>query len=177
MRVDVFQGESVTIDLLRNIGGYEIVILRLHSCIHTDGFLYLFSGEPYAESKYTAEQLQGAVRRGYTYSGDEGPFFALNAVFLGINNPLGLEGSTIIMMGCNGTGDSYSIQKFLEREVKAYVAWNGSVDLSYSDGATLLLVKTLSSDGATLKEAVKKVMKDIGPDPFYGSTLECFQPQ
>lgn len=175
-QVDLLQGESVTIDLLRNIGGYKLIILRLHSSIHTDRWLYLFSGEPYTEYKYVTEQLSGAVRKAYTFDEDETPYFAMNSVFLGINNPKGLNGSTIILMGCNGTNDSYSIQSFFERGAKAYVAWNGYVDLSYSDEVILGLVKVLYSDGLNLKEAVEKVMKDIGPDPLYTSSLEYYAP-
>ena len=81
--VDVYRGTNVTIDLLRNIGGYKILILRLHSAVHTDGFLYVFSGEKYTESKYINEQLSGAVRKAYTFDESEPPYFALNSVFLG----------------------------------------------------------------------------------------------
>lgn len=174
--VDLFRGVNVTIDLLRNIGGYKILILRLHSSIHTDGFLYIFSGEKYTESKYVNEQLAGAVRKGYTFNESEPPYFALNAVFLGNNRPDGLKGSTIILTGCNGTGKQYVIQKLFERGVKAFISWNGYVDLSHSDKATLSLVRALYSERLSLKEAVEKVMKEVGPDPFYKSVLEYHVP-
>ena len=174
-RVDIFQGENVTINLLRSIKGYEIIVLRLHSCIHTDGFLYLFSGELYTESKYVEEQLSGAVRRGYTFIESEPPYFALNSVFLGRDAPEGLSDSLIILMGCNGTNDPYSIQRLLERKVEAYIAWNGFVDLSYSDAVTLRLVNVLSA-GSSPKEAVQDVINKYGPDPHYGSILQCYTP-
>jgi len=99
-KVDLFRGTNVTVDLFRNIGGYKILILRLHSAIHTDEFLYIFSGEKYTESKYVNEQLTGAVRKGYTFNESETPYFTLNAVFLGNINPNGLNGTTIILAGC-----------------------------------------------------------------------------
>ena len=44
LKVDVYVGEDVTIDLLRRIGGYGLLILRLHSAIDPKyGFLYLLS--------------------------------------------------------------------------------------------------------------------------------------
>jgi hypothetical protein len=175
-RVDVFRGTNVTIDLLRNIGGYKILILRLHSTIHTDGFLYIFSGEQYTESKYVNEQLMGAVRKAYTFNESETPYFALNAVFLGNNNPDGLKGTTIILTGCNGTATPYVIQRFFERGVKAYISWNGYVDLSHSDEATLRLVRALYTEKLGLNEATTEVMKEVGPDPFYNSELECHLP-
>jgi hypothetical protein len=171
-RVDVFRGENVTIDLLRSIGGCKVLILRLHSAIHTDGFLYLFSGEKYTQSKYTSEQLYGVVREGVTFEGEE--YFAINAVFLGGNNPAGLKDSTIILMGCNGTGDSYSIQRLLDRGVKAYIAWTGYVDLSYSDEATMALVKALYLEKSSVPAAVAEAMREVGTEPGYDSVLKYY---
>jgi len=170
--VDVFEGENVTISLLRHAAGYKVLILRLHSAVHTDGFLYLFSGERYSESKYTVEQLSGSVRKGVTFEGEE--YFAINSVFLGADEQGGLKDSTVILTGCNGTGDYYSIQRLLEKGVKEYVAWTGYVDLSHSDEVTLALVKALYLEKLGVKEAVEKAMRELGPDPTYKSILEYF---
>lgn len=169
-KVDVFQGENVTIDLLRNIAGYKILILRLHSAVHSDGFLYLFSGERYSQSKYSVEQLYGSVRKGVTFEGDE--FFAVNAVFLGGNDPSGLNGSTVILMGCNGTGNALSTERLLSKGVDVYIGWNGYVDLSYSDQVTLALVRDLYVRKIVVGEAVAEAMREVGVDPVYKSVLE-----
>lgn len=175
-RVDVFRGENVTIDLLRNIGGYKVLILRLHSAIRSgDGFLYLFSGEKYTKSKYALEQLSGGVREGITF--DNVSYFAINAVFLGGNNPTGLKDSTIILMGCNGTGSAYSIQRLLDRGVKTYIAWTGYVNLSYSDETTLALVKALYLERSSVQVAVEEAMKEAGTEPAYHSVLEYYGPR
>jgi hypothetical protein len=171
--VDVYRGKNVTIDLLRNLSGYKVLIMRLHSSIHVDNFLYLFSGEEYTQSKYVAEQLTGAVKMGITFDKNDPPYFALNAVFLGNNNPNGLKGTTIILTGCNGTGEQHVIQRLFEKGVKTFISWNGYVDLSHSDEATLELVKTLYSEGLGYEEAVDKVNQEVGPDPFYKSKLVC----
>jgi len=175
-RVDVFRGENVTIDLLRNVGGYKVLILRLHSAIRSsDGFLYLFSGEKYTQSKYVQERFYGGVREGITF--DNVSYFAINAVFLGGNNPTGLKDSTIILMGCNGTGDSYSIQRLLDRGVKAYIAWTGYVELSYSDEATIALVKALYLERSSVQAAVEEAMKEAGTESAYNSVLEYYAPR
>jgi len=75
-------------------------------------------------------------------------------------------------MGCNGTGSAYSIKRLFERGAKAYIAWNGYVDPSYSDAVTIRLVTALYSGGLSPKEAVEKVMRELGPDPLYGSVLD-----
>ena len=105
---------------------------------------------------------------------DEAPFFALSSAFLGINTPDSLEDATIVLMGCNATGDSHSIQRFLKRGAKAYLAWNGYVDISYTDAATIKLLEAIYSHGLSLDEAVDRLAEEIGPDPTYGSILEYF---
>ncbi len=174
-RVDLFSGTNVTIDLLRSIHGYKILILRMHSAVHTDGFLYLFSGEHYSESKYVEEQRARAVLGGLTFNHTEQPYFALNAVLLGKIYD-GLNGSTIILMGCNGTSSPYSIQSLFEQGVKQYISWNGYVDPDHSDKATLALAEASCAEHLGLEEAVKKVDREIGPDPYYGSALEYCAP-
>ena len=172
--VDIFRGENVTISLLENIGGYKVLILRLHSAIASDGFLYIFSGENYTPTKYAQEQLSGAVREGITF--ENVSYFALNAVFLGGNNQTGLKDSTVILMGCNGTGDSYTIQRLLDKGVKAYIGWSGYVDLSYSDEITLALVKALYLEKSSAQVAVGEAMREVGTEPAYNSVLECYVP-
>jgi len=174
--VDVYRGTNVTIALLRNIGGYKILILRLHSSIHTDNFLYVFSGEQYTESKYVDEQLAGAVRKAYTFNESEPPYFALNSEFIGDSNPQGLNGTTLIMGGCNGAEKEYVIERFIEEGVTAYISWNGYVDLSHSDEASLKLVKALCLERLTPAAAVEEVNREVGPDPTYESQLVCALP-
>ena len=174
--VDVVQGEEVEVGFLLSVGHYDIYVLRLHSAVH-DGTLYVFSGELYAESKYTLEQLTGMVRKAYVLSGDEPPYFALNAVFLGARNPDGLRNSIVILMGCSGARDQLFIRALLERGVKAYIAWDGYVSIAHSDKATLELLKALIRDRLSPEEAVGKVMEIAGPDPVYGARLHCFVSQ
>jgi hypothetical protein len=170
--VDVVRGENVTITLLKDIAGYKVIILRVHSGIFWgDHFLYLFSGENYTQSEYVLDQLSRSVREAVPFDENE-TYFALNAVFLGSSKPDGLKDTTIILMGCNGTGDSYSVKRLLDKGAKAYVGWNGYVNLSHSDEATSALVKALYTRKSSVKEAVDRVMKDVGADPSYKSILE-----
>ncbi len=173
--VDVYKGEKVTINLLLNIGGYDILVLRLHSAIYVDDFLYLYSGEHYSESKYVMEQLSGGVRKGYTLEKDEPAYFVLNAIFLASRVSQGLNGSRIIVMGCNGASiDSTTLRNLFNRGAKAYVGWNGYVDVYHSDKATLRLISALYSENSSLPEAIERTISDVGVDPFYKTTLEYY---
>ena len=169
--VDIFRGENVTIDLLRNIAGYKVMVLRLHSAIHSDRNLYIFSGEPYTESKYTMEQLTGSVRKANTTEGKL--YFAINIAFLGKNKLDSFKDSTVILMGCHGVSDQDSVDRLLESGVKTYFGWTGYVDLSHTDEATLALVKALCLEKLSPEQAVQKAMTEVGPDRRYGTVYQC----
>ena len=87
LKVDVYEGADVTIDLLMKIGGYGLLILRLHSAVDREcDFLYLFSAEKFNETEYEVrfskeEKMSGAVREGVTFENES--FFALRADLLG----------------------------------------------------------------------------------------------
>ncbi len=174
--VDVYRGTNVTINLLKNIGGYQVLILRLHSGVSTDGLLYVYSDEKYTESQYVFEQLSGDVKRGNTFDKNETPYFALNSKFLGESTPGGLDNTTLILTGCNGSANEFVIQDLFKKGISAYISWDGYVDLSHSDAATLSLVKALTIEGLTPNAAVEKVNKEVGPDPDFKSKLICFLP-
>lgn len=167
--VDIFRGENVTIDLLRNIAGYKVVILRLHSTIgpDPDRNLYVFSGEPYNTSGYGFP-----VRQGRTTEGKE--YFATTIFSLGsFARADALKDSTVILMGCNGTGDPYSIDRLFKKGVKVYFGWTGYVDLSHTDEATLALVKALCLEKLSPEQAVQKAMTEVRPDPLYETVYQC----
>lgn len=170
LKVDVYEGKNVTIDLLRNIGGYGLIILRVHSAIDPKyGFLYLFSAEEFDETEYedkfSEEKRFGAIREGVTFENER--YFALRADLLGYLRPDGLNGSTIILMGCNGTGSKHALNRLFERGVKSVIAWDGYVDLEYTDKITLNLIKVVYEGGLKFSDAVKKIMEENGPDPIY----------
>mgnify|MGYP000347783313 CR=1 FL=1 len=175
--LDIYEGEEVTIDLLRNIGGYGLIILRVHSAVdERHGFLYLFSAEKFDSEEYNLryskeERMSGAVREGRTFKNES--YFALRADLLGYLGNRGLNGSIVILMGCNGTGSQQAIDKLFERGVKAIIAWDGYVDLDYTDEIIVELLKAVYRDRMDFPEAVEKVMDDRGADPIWNSRLKC----
>jgi hypothetical protein len=56
--------------------------------------------------------------------------------------------------------------------VSTYIGWNGYVDLSHSDQATLTLVRDLYVEKMTVKDSVEEAMREVGPDPLYKSVLD-----
>ena len=67
--VDYYSGQEVTVEFYRNLPthGHDLLILRVHSGMARDygeptGYVSLFSGEPYSETKYAAEEAAGLTR-------------------------------------------------------------------------------------------------------------------
>jgi hypothetical protein len=173
--VDVYSGKNVTIRLLQDIGGYKILILRLHS-VAWCGSLYLFSTEMYTSTDYALEQMAGEVTQASTYDLNEIHYFALNSAFLGKDKPKGMNGTTIMLMGCDGMTSQNALQAFSRRGVKTYISWDGFVDLSHSDEASLRLVKAIYTEGLSPNASVDEVNRQVGPDPYYKSRLVCGLP-
>ncbi|MEM2321302.1 MAG: hypothetical protein QXS79_05420 [Candidatus Bathyarchaeia archaeon] len=102
----------------------------------------------------------------------EEAYFTLRADLLGYMNQGGLNGSIIMLMGCNGTNSEHAINRLFERGVKAIIAWDGYVDLNHTDKITLKLIEAIYKKGLSLEEAVNKIMDEYGPDPTYRSKLK-----
>ena len=167
--VDNVRGENVTIDLLSNIRGYRIIILRLHSTLDSLRNLYIFSGESYDAAKHLL--MPPSVKVANTTEGKM--YFAISIFLLGANRADSLKDSTVILMGCNGTDDAYSIKRLFERGVETFFGWTGYVDLSHTDQATLTLAKALYLERLSPEQAVHKTMTEVGPDPKYQTVYEC----
>ncbi|MEM0049141.1 MAG: hypothetical protein QXW39_01205 [Candidatus Bathyarchaeia archaeon] len=58
-------------------------------------------------------------------------------------NQDGLNGSIIILMGCNGANSEHAISRLFEKVVKAIIAWDGYVDLNYTDEITLKFIEAV----------------------------------
>jgi len=59
-------------------------------------------------------------------------------------------------MGCNGANSEHVISRLFERNVKAIIAWDGYVDLNYTDEITLKLIEAVYKIGPGLRGSSKK---------------------
>lgn len=177
LKLDIYEGSEVTINLLENLAGYGLIILRLHSAVDKYGLLYIFSAEPYNESEISrfGSEWGLAVRQAITFENES--YFALRADLLGYKNKEeGFKGSVMILMGCNGTDSETVIQNLFKKGVKIIIAWDGYVDLDYTDEITLLLLKAVYERKLSFKNAVEELMKEKGPDPVWKSHLKYLAP-
>ncbi len=181
-RVDLYQGNEVTVDLYRELPkyGYKLIILRTHSGdIVTKGQevvkISLFTSERYSHTKYVKEQLNGELLKAAV--GEGHPFyFAIDSKFISNRMEGRFNDTVLIISGCSGLYRHDLAQAFMQKGASTYIAWNASVGLSYVDDATTALVEKLCREGLTTAKAVAETMQEKGPDLNSGAVLEYYPP-
>jgi hypothetical protein len=171
-KVDDFRGEDVTPELLRKMGAYRVIILRVHSTRNQD-MVWFFTGETYSPDKYVLEQIADEVHRARPNLSSK-YLFAVGSDYVRHFMKDKLSGALVILMGCDGLTATDLAQAFLDEGASAYVSWDGPVSLEHTDEATLFLLEALTTRSMTLGEAVAHTNTLVGPDPDYNSTLHIY---
>jgi len=191
MYVDVYNSSAVSVQFMKSLpAGYDLIVFRVHSGTGTHGVFY-FTSEPYDESKYQPEQYRGELRPAKDYEGHP-QVFAFGAEFVDTYLQGRFHGAIIIGMGCFGVGTSYGTDElppgaatktksnladaFIRQGALAVIGWDKLVSLSFSDQATLRLLKALAVEGMSVREAVEVANQAFGSDPIYESRL-VFYPE
>lgn len=175
--VDYYPGEEVTVDFWRNLPmhGYGLLVLRVHSGLAREegeptDYVSLFTGEPFSDIKHYEEAEAGRLSRARYY--EDGPeYFAIVPDFIELSMTGRFDGTTIIVMGCDGLTTRTAAEAFVRKGAGSYVGWSGPVSAEHTDAATERLLHHLLVDGLKIQEAVTQTMADVGPDPEYDSTL------
>jgi len=171
-RVDSFRGEEVTVERLRKMGAYRVVVLRVHStCNH--GMVWLFTGEKYSPDKYVLEQLADEVHKARP-SLEEEHVFAVGSDFVRHFMEDRFSGALVVLMGCDGLTGTDLAEAFVEEGASAYVSWDGPVSLEHTDEAFLRLLEAMTVQRLTLGEAVGYANDLVGADPNYNSTIAFY---
>jgi hypothetical protein len=177
LKVDYYPSEDVTVDFYRSLPlyNYKLIILRVHSTATCavqgePPFVVFFTSENYSSTAHVSEQEDMRVvyvrfvNKTQLYFGIT-PLFVQNSMEGRFNN------TVIIAMGCQSLNQTTMAQAFIQKGAKAYIGWNGSVSASYTDEATISLLRHLITDNQTIKEAVEETMNEVGPDPTNKSIL------
>jgi len=148
--VDVYRGPEVTVDRLRSLAGYRVVVMRLHSGVF-EGGVWLFTGEEYDNTRYVLEQLSGEVHLSRNPN-DPRLMFAVGSRFLR-HHLGGLGGCLVVLMGCDGLAAEDLAEALRASGAAAVVGWGGPVRLGETDGVALALFRHVL-DGLLLGEDV-----------------------
>ena len=133
----------------------------------------------YDQTKYVYEQLTDQLFH-VAFSSVEKEkgiiYFGITPLFVMQSMKGELQNAVIIMMGCQGLGNSLMAKAFVEKGAKAYISWNQPVSASHTDAATTYLLKHLVTEKERIKQAVYDTMSEVGLDPAYNSVL-CYYPR
>ena len=156
-RVDTVIGDDVTVEALKQISGYDLVVLRVHSGVFDEG-VWFFTCEEFDGSKYVLEQLSGEVHIA-TCPSDPRLLFAVGSRF--VAHYWGeLDGSLVVLMGCDGLSESDLGEAFVGGGAFGVVGWDGPVTLDASDVAVLDFLELYLS-GVDVGDAVGVVSGDV----------------
>jgi len=188
MYVDVYNASTVSVQFMKSFPpGYDLILFRVHSGAGTHGVFY-FTSEHYDESKYQPEQYRDELEMGKDYEGHP-QVFAFGAKFVDAYMQKRFQNTIIVGMGCNGVGTSYGSEgisapqtssnladAFMRQGALAVIGWDRLVSLSFSDHASLRLIKALAVEQLSVGKAVEVTNQELGPDPTYESRL-AFYPE
>lgn len=185
-KVDLYQGDDITVDLYRNLPtyGYKIIVFRAHSgSIAPDPQdpttiigTYLFTNEPYTEIKYPKEQLNDEISRARVTE-NHPDFFAIGPKFITHSMKGNFNDAVVIIAGCSCLYDNDLAQAFIQKGASAYLTWDATVNLDYVEQATISLIENLCSERLPVNKAVDLTMATNGADPKHGASLKYYPPQ
>ena len=192
--VDYYPGEEVTVEFYRNLPnyGYDFIIERTHSAMYNPkkskkldsilnspkkSHLCIFTNEPVTREKvekYRFDVVNDRLIGSFHKKGDEKRgdiYFGISPCFVMLSMRWRFDGTTVIMMGCDGLKDDRMAKAHIKKGCKVYISWSGLVSSDYSDKATICLLQHLLREKLPVKKAVKETMREVGPDPKYKSVL------
>jgi len=186
--VDYVPGEDVTVEYYRSLpeGDYDIVLLRAHvaQAGASDGestLAELFTNEPFSLAAHEFEREQGYLGRVAYLDEAEDPnapsWFAIGPAFVANRMRGSFDGSTVVMMGCSGLFSEQMAEAFIRRGADAFVSWDDLVSATHTDAATESLVENVVVEGLSVADATEATMGELGPDPYYESTMLSYPPE
>lgn len=181
--VDYYPGEVTDVDFYRKLPvlGYDLIIFRNHAdrllATTPEGEKFdeviLFTSEPFQRERFLDEQAKNRLVISRYYEGGD-PYYGISSRFVKDSMIGDFHGATIIMMGCEGLLNDSTAKAFIDRGASSYISWNESVTATHTDAAGERLLELLIDDGLSPRDAAAETMKELGPDPAYGSTLLAY---
>lgn len=169
-KIQAHKGENVTVELIKSLGLSPLIIIRAHSSVFDDG-VWFYTGEPYSNTEHVLEQLTNELHIGRT-NPEAPPTFAIGSSYIRNSLHGKLNGTLVILMGCDGSARGDLAEAFTDSGAKAYVGWNGPVSVEQTDAATLELLRRLV-EGDTLAKALETATRVL--DRFNSSLVSIPQ--
>jgi len=190
--VDYVGSEDVTVEFYRRLPSleYSLLIIRVHvgplfrqlpdGTEISEGTVF-FTTEPYDPVKYVGYQENRELAKAWITANPKQAYFAVSARFFDLSAEGKFQNTTVILDSCFAVyldaDEPYLMAEALTRRgAKVFIGWDGEVQASHTDGAVFALLKALLAERLTVKEAVKKVMAEVGSDPYYYESILIYYP-
>jgi len=180
LSVRIHKNDEVTVDLYRRLPtyGYKLIILRVHAGVSErlpEHPTFLFTSEPYSTSKYVFEQLSDEIMGGVLNpEAGEKSVFTVGPMFVKVSMQGTFDGAAIILSSCLGLYNEHLARALIDKGASVFVSWNERVTLDHTDKAVLVLLRALIVEKTSVEEAVRRAMKEVGPDQTYKSFLTYY---
>ncbi len=194
--VDYIPPDQVNVDFYRHIPEqkYTLIIFRVHIARFDENSLtqsdpekrqaiidafgneaFLFSSEEYDSSKYSDDRSQYRLFavRNLAGSGDT-KFFGIAPQFIESSMQGKFNGTTIILMGCDGLTFDTTAKAFVKKGASAVIGWNSLVSAPHTDAAIESLLPKLATQKLAYGEAISQTMTEIGKDASYDNALKIY---
>jgi hypothetical protein len=177
-QVDIYRNSEATVKLFKTLPtlNYKVLVLRMHSLAASDKGVMIITGEHWDATKYVTEQLSGELAPAVPLFmqeeiSAEHIYFAITPDF--IKNLKGdFNDTLVIASGCQGMANSNMAEAFIEKGCRTYIGWSDLVSAWHTDEATANLTYHLFVEGTDIDQAVNETMREVGPDPHFGSILK-----
>ncbi|MEX2159276.1 MAG: hypothetical protein WEB04_07740 [Dehalococcoidia bacterium] len=184
--VDYYSGEQTDVEFYRRLPvlDYDVLVFRNHAdrlqAIEPNGQQFdeviLFTSEPYERQRYIDDQAANRLVIASYAEGDTETFFGISSRFIKDGMIGEFDGTTVIMMGCEGLLNDSTARAFIDRGAKTYISWDETVSVQHTDAAGERLLDLLYTNGLSATAAVDQTMAELGPDPAFGSSLLAYPP-
>ena len=181
--VDYIGSGEVTVDFYRRLPslGYDFIVIRVHcgplvrrmaeQKVVPEGDAVLFTAEAYDPDKYVSYQTNGQLARGRIAGEADENYFAVPPWFFEECAEGQFQDIFVVLDSCYGFYSSSMAEALVRRGAYVFIGWDGEVDVDHTDRAVLALLRDLCAEELTVGEAVREVMREVGPDPYSGSLM------
>jgi len=178
--VDLFTTDDLTVEFYKNLPtmDYDFIIFRTHGA--GGGYLessFLFTGEPYSQTKYVQEQIFEQIRPGVPIVDYEHEivdadkigeveydmFFTIGSEMIDDLMVGEFQDTVILIGGCDALRNTDLSEALLRRGASNVIGWNGIISSVVNDRAMLVFLEELLINEVKINDAIKSVSDKYGP--------------
>jgi hypothetical protein len=173
-----YYSDNATVDNYGFLTSYRFIVWRAHSALDlASNFTAICTSENDTSGSYD-QYLQNRQLTLCKIEGDPTHYLAITPSFVKEVMSGRFEDTVIVFMSCNGLKQGYNktAESFADKGVKAFISWDGWVDMSDNDNAISALLEYLIGESDTIAQAVGR-MPSYSSSLYGNCTLRYYPPE